>query len=166
MASRSACDEIHQEIVKLAEAMEVPENITLTEESPTTPSIEDVEMSSEENKAPETCFSVSTNVYKYRSKRNERIFVPPTAKKETLDTTENLGDFISIGKDDSNPFIPKSMIPRKNQRYIDIDVTELENTKTKATYLPLKVKRIQGNNNRVKATKLSKSNKKSTLNKK
>ncbi|XP_043276327.1 uncharacterized protein [Venturia canescens] len=165
----SEFNNIHHEIVKFTEPILVPENITPIEDSSTAINTENVEIPAEEKSVSNVCFSLSTTVYKYRNNRTERIFVPPKANKDIMDNGENWGDFIAIGKDDTELCTPKPLIFRKNQRYMDIDVTKVENKNKKkksSTYLPLKVKRIQGNNNRVKATKSSKSKKKSSLNKK
>ncbi|XP_029044091.2 uncharacterized protein LOC114876588 [Osmia bicornis bicornis] len=114
-------------------------------------------------------FTLSTDVYMYRSSRNERAFVPPTAietpTSESVTKAIDSNDFIAVsGNDDEYTHV------KKHSRYINIrkdknwkqrkqqtKVNDGENV----TYFPLKVKRIQGNPNRVKATKVSKQKKKS-----
>ncbi|XP_043253895.1 uncharacterized protein LOC122398251 [Colletes gigas] len=116
-------------------------------------------------------FTLSTNVYKYRCSRKERAFVPPdtTIKNhEILSDTQKLeqNEFISISNYKCDEFDGNI---RKNTRYINIheneyrrkrDYSEVNKKLKNVTYLPLKVKRLQGNGNRVKATKAAKQKKK------
>lgn len=109
-------------------------------------------------------YTLSTDVYMYRSSRKERAFVPPTATEnsEAADTS----DFISLGNDD----VEDDTRVYRNARYMNIPKrknpkNQQQQSKTNdskdVTYFPLKVKRIQGNPNRVKATKAVKQKKKS-----
>lgn len=115
-------------------------------------------------------FAVSTDVYMYRTSRKERIFVPPTTTESCTnepaekDTKED--DFISLANYDDDEF-DKNI--KKNTRYVNIhrdknsrnrkNWSKMNNTSENVTYIPLKVKRIQGNVNRIKATKMSKQKK-------
>lgn len=111
-------------------------------------------------------FTVSTNVYKYRCSRKERVFIPP---KATVKGTT--GEFVA-DKVEQNDFISLSNYHckeydasiKKNTRYVNIygdkntrkrDYSKVDDKPAIVTYLPLKVKRLQGNNNRVKATKVA-----------
>ncbi|KZC09715.1 hypothetical protein WN55_00850 [Dufourea novaeangliae] len=115
-------------------------------------------------------FTLSTNVYKYRSTRNERAFVPPSATASSINgsTTEKIEpcDFISLSNSDTDEYVVNI---KKNARYINIRKDsdawkqknfEHNNQSSNITYLPLRVKRLQGNSNRLKATKVSKQKKK------
>lgn len=104
-------------------------------------------------------FLVSKSVYKYRTSRKERVFVPPTDtdtffNTNTREDNDSSADFIAIN-DDTN-------ITEVSGRYVNISKTNkiIKKGNIKSTYLPLKVKRIQGNSVRLKATKISKSQKK------
>ncbi|XP_076653686.1 uncharacterized protein LOC143359565 [Halictus rubicundus] len=114
-------------------------------------------------------FTLSTDVYKYRSSRKERAFIPPNAtissnNKSTTQQTET-NDFISLSNYDSDEYDTSI---KKHMRYINIHKNtnnrrkdyNLNKNVANITYLPLKVKRLQGNSNRVKATKVSKQKKK------
>ncbi|XP_053988060.1 uncharacterized protein LOC128891652 [Hylaeus anthracinus] len=110
-------------------------------------------------------FILSTNVYKYRSSCKQRAFIPLNAARGSsnepvVDKVEQ-NDFISLSNYNSDEYDASI---RKNTRYINIhkdkyrnkrDYSKVNKTSTNVTYLPLKVKRLQGNNNRVKATKAS-----------
>ncbi|CAK9821882.1 hypothetical protein ANTRET_LOCUS526 [Anthophora retusa] len=115
-------------------------------------------------------FTLSTDVYMYRSSREERAFVPPgatessTGEQPAVKRTEP-DNFISLSKYDSDEYDDSI---KKGMRYIDTNEDKyskerkrkINNTPINVTYLPLKVKRLQGNPNRVKATKISKQKKK------
>ncbi|XP_043514031.1 uncharacterized protein LOC122530799 isoform X2 [Frieseomelitta varia] len=109
-------------------------------------------------------FTVSADVYMYRSSRKERSFVPPSTKenstnKPIVEETMEQNDFISLTKynvDELDTSI------KKNTRYTHIPKNKnskkrkIGNISANVKYLPLKVKRLQGNVNRIKATKVSK----------
>ncbi|XP_076282196.1 uncharacterized protein LOC143209835 [Lasioglossum baleicum] len=114
-------------------------------------------------------FTLSTDVYKYRSSRKERAFIPPNAtissnNKSTTQQTET-DEFISLSNYHTDEYDTSI---KKHMRYVNIGKntyrrrTDYNVNKNVAnvTYLPLKVKRLQGNSNRVKATKVSKQKKK------
>lgn len=114
-------------------------------------------------------FTLSTDVYMYRSSRNERAFVPPTAIEtptcESVTKAIDPNDFIAVsGNDDDYTHVKKHsryINIRKDKNWIQPKRQTKMNNAENVTYLPLKVKRIQGNPNRVKATKVSKQKKKS-----
>ncbi|XP_031841026.1 uncharacterized protein LOC116430690 [Nomia melanderi] len=124
---------------------------------------------SEDKTSESTEFTISTNVYKYRSSRKERIFIPPSATVSSINesTKEQIEptDFISLNNYDSDE---DDASIKKHTRYINIHEDKRRNKKSfistnkspNVTYLPLKVKRLQGNSNRAKATKVSKQKKK------
>lgn len=140
--------------------------------------------------------TVFTDVYKYRSSRNERAFVPPSVDKNSKVAGASTDDFIALSSDVDlaidNNFTQNIS---KNRRYVNIhEKDESENTKRDSnksfnesklidnsvdsskrtgndnrpkkrksddvTYLSLKVKRVQGNSSRTKATKFVKKKKK------
>lgn len=133
-----------------------------------------------------------TDVYKYRSSRKERAFIPPTVNKSSQDSQIQPDEFIALSNDpdsaDDENITTKTL---KNARYINICKEESESESTEKctdqslneselidnslnslkriknstlkkrkkpdlTYLPLKIKRIQGNCHREKATKFTK----------
>lgn len=138
-----------------------------------------------------------TDVYKYRSSRKERAFIPPTVKKSSQVSQAQSNEFIALSNDpdfaDDENITTKTL---KNARYVNIceeeesesestekcsdqslndsklidnSVNSSKRTKTSTlkklkkidvTYLPLKIKRMQGNNHREKATKFTKRKKK------
>lgn len=138
---------------------------------------------------PEKSGTVFTDLYRYRSSREERAFIPPSSNKDSKVTQASTDEFIALSDDVDNfkPHIPK------NKRYMDIhkdasknveknsnksyDGSKLVNDdmelsectgnfimprkhKSDITYMSLKVKRIRGNDNRLKATKVVKKKKK------
>lgn len=97
------------------------------------------------------------NIYKFRSSRKERVFIPPNV---ICDNTKNI--------DDKTP----EFIPFNNVNLNDTDIPSLQNTRYfnppsekdksnngNTTYLPLKVLQLRGNSNRTKATKAPKKKK-------
>lgn len=132
-------------------------------------------------------FTLSTNVYKYRSSRAQRAFVPPSVKEtSSLGNTES-ADFIPMNVSDSETtkdnhekakhaqnlsvdtesgdFIPLGNCDSDTEEnnVIDGKKSKRENVSCRSTsvsYLSLKVKRIQGNSNRTKAIKTAKLKKK------
>lgn len=146
--------------LQLFQDIETSEQITLDEENKIDVQNELQIDSSEQNK-----FTISTDVYLYRSSRKERVFIPPKSKEnstqESKDTEQN--DFISVTNYDSDEFDTNI---KKNTRYINIcekkhsknrkDFTKINNVTSNIKYLPLKVKRLQGNINRIKSTKVNK----------
>ncbi|XP_033326148.2 uncharacterized protein LOC117220371 [Megalopta genalis] len=110
-------------------------------------------------------FTLSTDVYKYRTSRKERAFIPPSAMNNFTKEKTDTDDFISLTNYDTDEFDANI---HKNMRYINIHKNKYRGKKNfnvnknaaNITYLPLKVKRLQGNSNRVKATKMSKQKKK------
>ena len=163
-------------------------------------------------------FSLSSDVYLYRSSPKERIFVPEGSNSTIILTTssKDWSDFIPLGEDSnlksSSDLILNKKVGKggaKTGRYMDFcDEISASNEKisfmngsgeifgfldtgssevinkncnndilekaesnnnnkkikrsatTNFSYLPLKVKRMQGSSNRIKATKASKSKKK------
>lgn len=145
---------------------------------------------------PEKSASISTDIYRYRSSRKERAFVPPTVNKSfqlSQATSDGLAvynnDFdyanntnlISIlegkkhinickGKESQskNTEVDKAKSPLNESKLItnNTDLSKhikdhvSKKRKNSVTYLSLKVKCIQGSNNRIKATKIVKKRKK------
>lgn len=134
---------------------------------------------------------VFTDVYKYRSSRKERIFIPSSAGKSSQVSQISSDEFIALSSDLDFASNKNSTDLLSSKRYVNIDKEErefeniekdnvkiLEKSKSitdslrcehhvpekrkndDVTYLPLKIKRIQGNNNRKKATKFAKKKKK------
>ena len=138
---------------------------------------------------------VFTDVYKYRSSRKERTFVPSSAGKSSQVSQTPSNEFIALSSNPDFANNKNSKISLSNKRYVNIDredkkelenieednIKLLEESKSNSTnllrytgqyvpekrksnddvtYLPLKVKRIQGNSNRKKATKFAKKKKK------
>lgn len=145
---------------------------------------------------PEKPVIAFTDVYRYRSSRKERAFVPPTTNKnsQVSQTTSDTGltvynneldyanntNFISISKDEQEISIcekeeSKSRNTGENKDKSSLNESKLisnstdlskhaedcipRKRKNSATYLSLKVKCIQGNSNRIKATKIKKKKK-------
>ncbi|XP_014475256.1 PREDICTED: uncharacterized protein LOC106744753 [Dinoponera quadriceps] len=137
---------------------------------------------------------VVTDIYRYRSSRKERAFVPPTRNKDCqvpqamsdglvvynndLDYVDSR-NFINISenKEDTNICEKESQSKDAEEDEIKISLNEpklITNStdswkhvdhisrkrRNSATYLSLKVKCIQGNNNRIKATKIVKKKRK------
>lgn len=146
--------------LQLFQDIETSEQIALDEENKINVQNELQIDSSEPSK-----FTISTDVYLYRSSRKERIFVPPKSKEDSTKEPKNTeqNDFISVTNYDSDEFDTNI---KKNTRYINIcekkhsknrkDLTKINNTSSNIKYLPLKVKRLQGNINRIKSTKVNK----------
>lgn len=146
--------------LQLFQDIETTEQITSDEENKINVQNELQIDSSEPSK-----FTISTDVYLYRSSRKERIFVPPKSKEDSTKEPKNTeqNDFISVTNYDSDEFDTNI---KKNTRYINIcekkhsknrkDLTKINNTSSNIKYLPLKVKRLQGNINRIKSTKVNK----------
>lgn len=140
---------------------------------------------------------VFTDVYKYRSSRKERAFVPPTTSESSQISRAPSNEFIALGNDPVENK-KKSVHIFKNKRYVNVykekqkntveksdfieqgdekfsNESELTDTSKDSTkdrknykrkrknrvveYLPLKIKCIQGNSNRTKATKFAKKKK-------
>ncbi|XP_066594811.1 uncharacterized protein [Prorops nasuta] len=133
----------------------------------------------------ESSFTLPKGVYKYRSSIHERAYTPPSTNIETHSyMKQDWSDFIPISKsdsdDDNNSVLNKASKFPLNKRYSNIDCSTLqnssmsstakeaeekckeymENQKMDITYLSLKVKRLQGNSKRVKATKIREKKKK------
>lgn len=147
--------------LQLFKDIDTTEEIVLPEE-------DKISLESKTDSSKPTKFALSTDVYMYRSSCKERAFVPPSATqtemKEPVIEQVKQDDFISLDNYDFE--YDKSVA--KNKRYVNIH--DEKNSKrrkrigdsdaTHVKYLPLKVKRMQGNANRVKATKISKRKKK------
>ncbi|XP_015109047.1 ribonuclease P protein subunit p38 [Diachasma alloeum] len=137
---------------------------------------------------PTAIFKLSTSVYLHRKSVNERAFVPPEPQKPPKNPEKVSDEFISLGDDvDMEEFNEKAAEISKRERYIDIHEpkpkklkknpgrfeNEMKSHKSKdaikrdeTIYCPLKVKRVQGNSQRLKATKTPKMKKKSSAGKK
>lgn len=147
---------------------------------------------------PEKPLTIYTDVYKYRSSRDKRAFIPPTANESSQIPQTSSDEFIALGSDldfvnDKNyttimkskryvnidkerKHTEESEDIKKNQSFnklelIDNNADSIKHTKNytlkrhgndEPNYLPLKLKRIQGNNKRRKATKLAKKKRKNT----
>lgn len=110
----------------------------------------EVETNSDENK-----IALSTNVYLYRNSKTERSFVP--GKLDSRDAFSMETDFIAMPSSDDESDCEGLTL--SSMRYHDICKT-IEKKETEENeedcYVPLKVKRVQGNANRTKATKAKK----------
>ncbi|XP_043681995.1 uncharacterized protein LOC122635631 [Vespula pensylvanica] len=116
------------------------------------------------------------NVYKFRSSRKERIFIPPNATCNTSNIQEENTDFISITNVSLNDN-DNNVSSLQSTRYFDFSLDKVNESKevirkrknntsdvkmnsnkksNNIMYLPLKVKQLRGNNNRTKATKVPK----------
>ncbi|XP_011168630.2 uncharacterized protein LOC105201998 isoform X1 [Solenopsis invicta] len=139
---------------------------------------------------PEKPVIVFTDVYKYRSSRDKRAFIPPAVNPNSQISQTSSDDFIAFGSDFDLANDYCADIP-KNKRYVNIgkeekhEARKIENTennqssknlklindsadstkhaknyilkrKDESNYLSLKIKRIQANNKRHKATKFTK----------
>ncbi|XP_017885461.1 uncharacterized protein LOC108628204 [Ceratina calcarata] len=147
--------------LQLFKDIDATQEIVLSEE-------DKMSIESETDSSKPTKFTLSTDVYVYRSSCEERVFVPPsvTESKTKEPVTEEVkqDDFISLGSYDFE--YDESM--EKKKRYVNIHEDKNSKRKRKngddntidVKYLPLKVKRTQGNVNRVKGTKVSKQKKK------
>ncbi|KAG7202031.1 hypothetical protein KM043_004715 [Ampulex compressa] len=107
-------------------------------------------------------FSVAKDVYVYRASCKERTFVPPGSAENT--SKEDSMDFISF-KDDSDDESnisrnKRSSDEQKDNKDKEKSVHFISSALNTPRYLSLKVRRLQGNGNRVKATKVSKAKKK------
>ncbi|KAF7996974.1 hypothetical protein HCN44_005251 [Aphidius gifuensis] len=136
-------------------------------------------------------FKLSTNIYNYRSTKKERIFVPPSDDVSQLEQDESCNDFISLSSytvpENLNDNLTQSKIKKRyidlhndpsetknNNGFVSFNMdTDENNSKNKNNssnktnlYVPLKVKKMQGNLKRTKATKISKAVKKKIENKK
>ncbi|XP_076755069.1 uncharacterized protein LOC143425896 [Xylocopa sonorina] len=139
---------------------------------------DEAEMSSENESSTDSSepaeFVLSKDVYMYRSSCKERAFVPPkpveSGTNEASKEEPEQDSFISISNYDTNEFDGKI---ERHTRYMNVHTdknlerpnrrknhSRINNTSESIKYLPLKVKRLQGNANRVKATKISKQKKK------
>lgn len=140
---------------------------------------------------PEEPVTVFTDVYKYRSSRDKRAFIPPAVNKSFQISHTSSDEFIPLSTDLDYVNDKNYTITMKNKRYVNIDkedkhTEESENLKGNQSfnklelinnadsmrhtknctlkrhrndvpnYLSLKLKRIQGNDKRRKATKLAK----------
>ncbi|XP_047366269.1 uncharacterized protein LOC124955625 [Vespa velutina] len=122
-------------------------------------------------------FILDENVYKFRSSRKERIFIPPNAICNTDNIQEENIEFISIANvslNDNDKDISSlestryfNLSPEKDDRSNNVikkkrnDTNNVEKNLNKKKsndiiYLPLKVKQLRGNSNRMKATKVPK----------
>lgn len=136
---------------------------------------------------PEKSVTIFTDVYKYRSCRKERAFIPPTVNKIPQVCQTRSDEFIALGNDPDSADDENDIKISKNTRYINISkekesesettkkdskqlidnnvnsLKHLKNSKKRKndiTYLPLKIKRVRGNDHREKATKFTKKKKK------
>lgn len=154
----------------------------------------DISPNTSKSEKPVTIF---TDVYKYRSSRDKRAFIPPTANENSQVSQTSSDEFIALGSDLDSIDDKNCITIVKSKRYVNIDKEEKRaeksedikknqsfnklklidnNANSKHTqnytlkrhrndepnYLPLKLKRIQGNNKRRKATKLAKKKRKDT----
>lgn len=131
--------------------------------------------------------TIFTDVYKYRSSRKERAFIPPTANQspQVSQSSRSRDEFIALSNDPDSADDEKNIKILKNTRYINICKEEnsgqslnesklidnsvnllkhVENSMSKKrkndVYIPLKIKRVRGNDHREKATKFTKKKKK------
>ncbi|KAL2737767.1 ribonuclease P protein subunit p38-like [Vespula squamosa] len=123
-------------------------------------------------------FIPDENVYKFRSSRKERIFIPPNAICNTSNVQEENTDFISIANvslnDNDNDTSSlqttryfnftlekhnesKNVIRKRKHNTNNIKMNcDKKKSNDNIMYLPLKVKQLRGNSNRTKATKVPK----------
>lgn len=138
---------------------------------------------------PEKSVTIFTDVYKYRSCRKERAFIPPTVNESPQVSQTRSDEFIALSNDPEFADDENYTKISKNARYVNIckekesesETTEkngkqlidnsvnslkyaknsvLKKCKNDVTYLPLKIKRVRGNDHREKATKFTKKKKK------
>ncbi|XP_050458975.1 uncharacterized protein LOC126855399 [Cataglyphis hispanica] len=136
---------------------------------------------------PGKSVTIFTDVYKYRSSRKERAFIPPTVNKTPQICQTRSDEFIALGNDPDSADDENDIKISKNKRYVNIckeKESESETTKKDSkqlidnsvnslkhvknskkrkndiTYLPLRIKRVRGNDHREKATKFTKKKKK------
>lgn len=126
--------------------------------------------------------TVSTDVYLYRTSMKDRAFAPPISSEDHKSAHKTGSDFISLNEDTfvfDTKKVPsrffESTIPDSNNQNNssseilyktsekvmgESDKTSVQSAGSKISYEPLKVKRLQGNALRLKATKSSKVKKK------
>lgn len=138
--------------------------------------------------------TIFTDVYKYRSSRKERAFIPPTINKSPQVSQTRSDEFIALSNDPDSTDDENVIKILKNTRYINICKEESESEtieensgqslnelklidnsvnsskhvkksmskkrKNDVAYIPLKIKRVRGNDHREKATKFTKKKKK------
>lgn len=148
-SKESNFSEAHQVILQLyanipkpkcASKLFSPENLN---DTPTSMEVSIKEKKSEEKQ--KKVLDVST-MYEFRSSKKERAFVPPLADNlpsEKDDLKEKV-DFLSV---DAYAECDKTQKSSYSKRYY---------ASSKDTYAPLKVKRLEGNPNRVKPKKVEK----------
>ncbi|KAL6264778.1 hypothetical protein P5V15_004876 [Pogonomyrmex californicus] len=186
----NVCHLLYKSIAKASEDFELPECLLKPDEISDKkiicePKITDMDCDPIPSiSKPEIPITVFTTVYKYRSLKNKRAFIPPTINQTSL-TEIPSDEFIALSNDFVSINDKNSIKTLKNKRYVDISEDEknieekqlsseskLINTDTNSkhvkkhklkeyqtnepNYLPLKIKRIQGNNKRTKATKFPK----------
>lgn len=170
---------------------EIPEETVMHEMEITNTICDSTPDISKEKKAN----TISTDVYKYRSSRQERTFIPSASNSQDFKTSSD--EFIALNNECGPGNDKNFTLVLKDTRYVNISREEknaiqnsekdnadvsfnesklndngmhsskhtensmLKKRKYDITYLPLKVKRIQGNSNRIKATKFTKKKKKS-----
>lgn len=91
---------------------------------------------------------VLPDIYLYRSSNGERNFIPEEANKDPSLSYHEWADYVPLGEDQDLKTKKSHETLRHNKRYATM------NTK----YIPLKIKRLQGNSNRIKATRALKLN--------
>jgi len=105
---------------------------------------------------PEKSVTIFTDVYKYRSSRDKRAFIPPAVNESSQVSQTSSNDFIPLGSD-FDPANDKNYTSiSKNERYVNIDKEEKrpresENTEENQSFNKLKL--INNNADSTKHTK-------------
>ncbi|KAJ8681015.1 hypothetical protein QAD02_016802 [Eretmocerus hayati] len=112
--------------------------------------------------------SPPADIYLYRSSRQERIFKPVNLMREQCTNQNSGNDFIALSDDKYAP--DKVKLPTRffevAHNVTDGDMSHKSqklkygNSETSVVYQPLRVKRMQGNESRTKATRPSKAKRK------
>lgn len=140
---------LHKKIVELSCEFERPKfcNPLYSEEAPVIEkTTEKMALHQNDEKKSKTETAVLSDIYLYRSSNGERVFIPEGDSDNSCQTSNELIDYIPLGKNQDLTMDKPYEMSRTKKRYIA----------TNDVYVPLKMKRTQGNNNRVKATKISK----------
>ncbi|XP_043464283.1 uncharacterized protein LOC122499826 [Leptopilina heterotoma] len=124
------CNPLYSEQVSMIE--KTTENIVLVQD--------------DEWRKTKTEITVLSDIYLYRSSNEERVFIPEGDGNNSFQTSSEFIDYIPLGKNQDSKIDKSYEISRTKKRY----------TTTNDVYVPVKMKRMQGNNNRIKSTKITK----------
>lgn len=105
---------------------------------------------------PERSVTIFTDVYKYRSSRKERAFVPPTVNKSPQDSQTRSDEFIALSNDPDSADDENVTKILKNTRYVNIckeEESESESTEKYSKQSSNESKLIDNNINSLKHVK-------------